>query len=60
MLVTGAGEAAQWLRTLACGGPRFDSQHPNGGSQLPATPVPGDPTPPVLRHQAHMWCYTYM
>jgi hypothetical protein len=26
-------------------GPQFDSQHPYGSSQLPATPVPGDLMP---------------
>lgn len=25
--------------------PRFDSQHPHGGSELPVTPVPGELTP---------------
>ena len=29
--------------TGSCPGPRFNSQHPHDGSQLPVTPVPGDP-----------------
>ena len=31
-------------------GPRFNSQHPHGSSQLSVTPVPGDPTP-MGKHQ---------
>lgn len=32
----GTGEMAQWLRTR----PRLGSQHSQGGSQTPITPVP--------------------
>ena len=40
---TRAREVAQRLRALACSfkGPRFNSKHPHGGSQLSVTPVPG-------------------
>jgi hypothetical protein len=31
--------------TCFCRGPRFDSQHPCGGSQPSVTPGPGDPMP---------------
>jgi hypothetical protein len=50
----GAGEMAQWLRTLV--GSWFGSQHLHGGSQPSVTQVPGDPTPSSdLWHQACMW-----
>lgn len=35
----GAGELAK--SSFSCRGPRFNSQHPQGGSQLPAMPVTG-------------------
>ena len=31
-------------------GPRFNSQHPHGGSQLSVAPVPEDPASPVNVH----------
>jgi hypothetical protein len=42
-----AGKLAQLIRALATlsGGPRFNSQQPQGGTLLPATPVPKDLTP---------------
>ena len=35
-----SGRSLRWTVTK-----RFGSQHPHGGSQLPATPVVGDPIP---------------
>jgi hypothetical protein len=44
--IEGAGEMAQWLRTLVLiEDPRFNFQHPHGGSQPYIIPVPGDPLP---------------
>jgi hypothetical protein len=47
MLVSGAGEMAQWVRAPDCSseGPKFKSQQPHGGSQ-----------PPVMRSDALFWC----
>ena len=43
----GAGRIGSVVMSTGCSskGPRFNSQHPHGSSQLSVTPVPGDLTP---------------
>ena len=59
----GSSQTAQRLRSTGCSsrGPRFNSQHPHGSSQVSVTPVPGDliPSSGLHGHQAHTWC-TYI
>lgn len=47
----GEGEMAQWLRAFILLSKQLGSQHPQNGSQLSITPVPGDPT---STHSAHI------
>jgi len=53
----GIGEKAQQRTGSSSTGPGFDSQHPDGSSQLSVTSVPGDPGPfsGLLWHQMFMW-----
>ena len=50
----------RWLSTKSTGyssrGPRFNSPHPRGDSQLPVTPVPEDPVP--FSHLHSCWTCT--
>lgn len=44
--LTGVGEIAQRVRSMGCStrGPKFESEHPHGGSQPSLTPGQGDGT----------------
>lgn len=54
----GVGTDGLVLKSVCRG---FSSQHQYGGSKLPVTPIPGDPTSSsgFLRYQAYMW-WTYI
>lgn len=57
IICVGAAEATPWFRAPAAPPEGFSSQHSDGSSRPPVTPVPGDSMPSGISWAlAHIWC----